>query len=405
MNQLISTADTAGNEQSYSYDKRGNLTKLYKNGELANEHQFGALNRLEQALNHETGQGATYRYNGFGHRVGQSIGDTDLNPAKHIDDVLDMTRNFNNLLQRREDDISTSYIWDASLLAGVTADGVYNGYLLDEQGSPTRLMRDGGTADMYGFDEFGNTLHGTPSTTQPFGFTGYRHDPIAGTWFAQSREYDSQTGRFTAKDLNRYMDKGIVQSLNMYQYCHGNPVRYIDPMGFDLCAQLERLFPDSDLNQNAGSDDPVQISISGNVVTIDVLTNAASGVTTFATTGVSTVISIANSYVAHQSAVRVAMQSIEDYNLYFHIDRLGGNISYTNINGQLVVHGISYYNNSARQRADRFICSHGLNISREELRAIVLSGNADDESRQIYNDYMDFISHRRYARACCDDYG
>jgi hypothetical protein len=41
-------------------------------------------------------------------------------------------------------------------------------------------------------------------------------------------------------------------------------------MGFDLEEVLNDLFPDSDLNQNAGSNDAVQIGINGNVVTIDV---------------------------------------------------------------------------------------------------------------------------------------
>jgi len=59
-------------------------------------------------------------------------------------------------------------------------------YLLDEQGGISRLVGVDGTAELYGYDEFGNMQHGTPSLAQPFGFTGYQHDPIAGTWFAQS---------------------------------------------------------------------------------------------------------------------------------------------------------------------------------------------------------------------------
>jgi hypothetical protein len=41
-------------------------------------------------------------------------------------------------------------------------------------------------------------------------------------------------------------------------------------MGFDLEEVLNDLFPDSNLSQNAGSNDAVQIGINGNVVTIDV---------------------------------------------------------------------------------------------------------------------------------------
>jgi len=34
-----------------------------------NQYFFGALNRLEGAMNYESGQGATYQYNGLGNRV------------------------------------------------------------------------------------------------------------------------------------------------------------------------------------------------------------------------------------------------------------------------------------------------------------------------------------------------
>jgi YD repeat-containing protein len=121
MNQLISTVDSLGDEQVYSYDKRGNLTAIHKNDALVQEFSFGVSNRLEQAKNHETKQSANYSYNGMGYRVGQTVGGLDLNPTKQIDDVLDLTRQFNNLLHRSEDGIATDYIWDANLLSATTS--------------------------------------------------------------------------------------------------------------------------------------------------------------------------------------------------------------------------------------------------------------------------------------------
>ena len=71
-------------EQSYIYDKRGNLVERHRNSTLVSQYQFGALNRLEQAVNLETGLSSTYRYNGLGYRVGQSTGveNPNLNPMK-----------------------------------------------------------------------------------------------------------------------------------------------------------------------------------------------------------------------------------------------------------------------------------------------------------------------------------
>ena len=35
---------------------------------------------------------------------------------------------------------------------------------------------------------------------QPFGYTGYRYDNVADTYFAQAREYVPRVGRFAGED-------------------------------------------------------------------------------------------------------------------------------------------------------------------------------------------------------------
>lgn len=130
LNQLISSTDG----KSYSYDQRGNLTLIMKDGNVINSYEFNPMNRLEKGINHETYLSSIYQYNGLFRRVGCQIGDLDLNPTKQIDDVLDLTRDYHNLLQRNEDGVTTSYTYDFGLLS---VDG--NPYLLDELGSPMRF--------------------------------------------------------------------------------------------------------------------------------------------------------------------------------------------------------------------------------------------------------------------------
>ncbi|EOS8042729.1 hypothetical protein DKK55_RS11545 [Enterococcus faecium] len=130
LNQLISSTD--GN--SYLYDLRGNLTQIMKNGNVINSYEFNPMNRLEKAINHESKLSNVYKYNGLNKRVGNQIGDLDLNPTKQINDVLDLTRDYHNLLQRNGDGVTTSYTYDFGLLS---ADN--NSYLLDELGSPMRF--------------------------------------------------------------------------------------------------------------------------------------------------------------------------------------------------------------------------------------------------------------------------
>jgi len=78
-------------------------------------------------------------------------------------------------------------------------------------------MEGEGTVLTYGYDEFGNDLsrsigreleeEGIPNPyhrqgkEQPFGYTGYRYDETSGTYFAQAREYQPESGRFTAEDV------------------------------------------------------------------------------------------------------------------------------------------------------------------------------------------------------------
>ena len=70
-------------------------------------------------------------------------------------------------------------------------------YLQDELGSTIRLLEQGGESQtIYGYDEFGEDTYCTQGHLQPFGYTGYRYDKVADTYFAQAREYVPRVGRF-----------------------------------------------------------------------------------------------------------------------------------------------------------------------------------------------------------------
>ena len=107
-------------------------------------------------------------------------------------------------------------------------------YLQDELGSPIRLLELGETGEtkqmVYGYDEFGVDTYKMQGRIQPFGYTGYRHDKVADTYFAQAREYIPSVGRFGREDWI----KGNIEkpfSLNQYGYCWGNPIGLVDRDG------------------------------------------------------------------------------------------------------------------------------------------------------------------------------
>ena len=100
-------------------------------------------------------------------------------------------------------------------------------YLQDELGSPIRLLELGETEEtnqmVYGYDEFVVDTYKTQGKIQPFGYTGYMHDKVADTYFAQAREYMPSVGRFGGEDwIKGSIDKPF--SLNQYGYCFGNPM-------------------------------------------------------------------------------------------------------------------------------------------------------------------------------------
>jgi len=264
LNQLMSSVDNQEGQkshQTYSYDKRGNLIEIFKNHQLTHQYHFGALNSLESVYNHEKQLGATYQYNGLGHRVGKTEGKAiepvlpttnlnklDLNPTKQVDDVIDLTRRYHNLLVRNENKDQTSFTWDFGVLSAHHADENVHNYLLDDLGSLSRVVNGmDDTQELYGFDEFGINLHSNSETpTQPFAYTGYQTDDISGSYYAQTRQYNPQVGRFISQDThwnpnnmiygdrqNRIIPNPLAlgQSSNLYGYTLNNPVRFTDPSG------------------------------------------------------------------------------------------------------------------------------------------------------------------------------
>ena len=151
--------------------------------------------------------------------------------------LLDITRPYHNLLQKNEKfrniKHSQSFIWDYNTAFMEEKDKTY-AYVQDELGSPIRLLELGETGEtkqmVYGYDEFGVDTYKTQGKIQPFGYTGYRHDKVADTYFAQAREYIPSVVRFGGEDWI----KGNIEkpfSLNQYGYCWGNPIGLVDRDG------------------------------------------------------------------------------------------------------------------------------------------------------------------------------
>ena len=82
LNRLVAeTRD--GLEKAYRYDRRGNLTRIMENVQMVQQYVYGALNRLEKAVE-QAGKAAKYQYNGLGHRVGRQEGKIPKEQLEHL---------------------------------------------------------------------------------------------------------------------------------------------------------------------------------------------------------------------------------------------------------------------------------------------------------------------------------
>ena len=66
-----------------------------------------------------------------------------------------------------------------------------------------------------------------------FGFAGEMMDAVTGQYYLRARFYNPGIARFLSEDT--YYGDG----LNLYAYCHNNPVGYVDPSGHEglICSK------------------------------------------------------------------------------------------------------------------------------------------------------------------------
>lgn len=193
----------AGTSTAYLYDVLGNLKHVtLPNGNQIDYVIDGSNRRIGKMLNGTLVQGFLYQ--------------DSLKPVAELDGN-------NNVVSR------FIYATGVNVPAYMIKNGVTYRLITDHLGSP-RLVLDvsaGAVAQQMDYDEFGNVINDTNPGFQPFGFAGGIYDRDTGFVRFGARDYDSNTGRWTAKD-----PIGFVGGINMYAYAVGNPVSLVDLTGF-----------------------------------------------------------------------------------------------------------------------------------------------------------------------------
>ena len=120
---------------------------------------------------------------------------------------------------------------DARMPFAVTMGGVLYYMVYDQVGS-LRVVADtsGNAVKRIDYDSFGNIISDTnPGFAVPFGFAGRLHDKDTKLVRFGYRDYDPETGRWTAKDPIGFAGGDT----DLYGYCVNDPVNFVDALGLE----------------------------------------------------------------------------------------------------------------------------------------------------------------------------
>ena len=283
LNQLVRDDDVLRNKTiEYVYDKGGNILAVneypYTTGSLANltpsvTHTYGYSDfDWKDKLTSFDGETITYDeignplsyYNGseFTWKNGRRLSEIETADG----DEIEYRYNGDGIrTEKTVNGVTTFFTVQDGKIYSETTNGVTTVYLYDETGSPVGFRTSGDfyntfyiyiknlQGDIVGIvDRFGSVIAeirydswGAPELTMVdcyqenavrsshFGYRGYYYDTETGLYYASSRYYDPEIGRFISPDTTDVLTAapGALTDKNLYAYCDNNPVMRVDNGG------------------------------------------------------------------------------------------------------------------------------------------------------------------------------
>jgi RHS repeat-associated protein/uncharacterized repeat protein (TIGR01451 family) len=210
---------------TYSYGANGELqSRLDSATSQTTTYTYDVLGNLRRVIQPDNTQ-IDYVIDGQGRRIGKKINGTLIRSfvyGNQLKPIAELDGNGNV--------ISTFvYAERASVPSYMLKNGNVYRIVADHVGSP-RLIIDvaaGTIAQRIDYDEWGNVVNDTNQGFQPFGFAGGIYDIDTGLIRFGARDYDSISGRWTAKDQASFYGG----EANLYAYAGNNPVNFTDALG------------------------------------------------------------------------------------------------------------------------------------------------------------------------------
>ena len=166
----------------------------------------------------------SYRHNALGQRVAKLVDGvvTEKYLWQDLTTLLAVYDANDNVKQRFEYGLSHTPV-------SFTQSGQRYYIQTDHLGSPRVISTATGTViKTISYDSYGNVISDSnPDFSIPFGFAGGLYDADTGLIRFGYRDYDPETGRWTARDPIGFAGGDT----NLYGYVLGDPVNFIDPIG------------------------------------------------------------------------------------------------------------------------------------------------------------------------------
>jgi RHS repeat-associated protein len=208
---------------SYAYTPSGQLAKK-TDGAAVTAYSYDALGNL-LSVSLPDGTAISYVIDAQGRRIGKKVNGAlvkrwlyrnGLQPVAEVDSSGAMVARY--VYGSRPN------VPDHIIQGGATYQ-----IIADELGSPRLVVNaaDDTVAQRIDYDAWGNVLADSAPGFQPFGFAGGLYDTDTKLVRFGARDYDAQSGRWTAKDPIGF-DGGQT---NLSVYAGHDPVNYIDPQG------------------------------------------------------------------------------------------------------------------------------------------------------------------------------
>lgn len=220
-------ADAKTEETAYSYDANGN--QITKTAESKTEtNTYDGLNQLIGFTDGETT--ASYKYNADGLRTSKTVN------GKTINHIWDGNKQIVVDMDDSDWYSAEVYVRGTNLLAkfskqsgNVKTD--YQYYTQNAHGDVVNLTDStGAITKSYKYDAFGVEQNVDDADDNAFRYCGEYYDSESGTIYLRARYYDPTIGRFISRDSVTGENTDPL-SLNLYTYCHNNPILGVDPSG------------------------------------------------------------------------------------------------------------------------------------------------------------------------------